>query len=157
MMKKTMKRTTTKNRTSQIRFQNHVKCVVNTLLKMDNSVLDDDLQSIDTHIIAGEIAEKRMRSLESLGNIQYSQYMKNRIIAKNVSIFEPIKRNSVKIFGGTAPPKSKQVTKLSMAKSDTALFSKLYIAHASIGKAISLISSNLKTSRFHRLSRRQEI
>lgn len=112
----------------QIRFMKHVNSLVSTLLEMDNPLLDIDLQTVDTHVIVGEDAVERMRTLTSLGNTQYTQFVEQRIISRDVSIFNPIKRNNVNIFGSTASCKPKQATKLTLAKSDAALFSKLYIA-----------------------------
>lgn len=112
----------------QIRFMKHVNSLVSTLLEMDNPLLDIDLQTVDTHVIVGEDAVERMRTLTSLGNTQYTQFVEQRIISRDVSIFNPIKRNNVITFGSTASCKPKQATKLTLAKNDAALFSKLYIA-----------------------------
>lgn len=90
--------------------------------------MDDKLHTVDTQIIVEKDGEAQMRSLESLGNTQYTKFVEQRIVSNNLSIFDPIKRNNINIFGGTTTCKSKQATKLSITKSDAALFSQLYIA-----------------------------
>ena len=72
---------------------------------------------------------KALRSMESLGQKQYKNFVKTVIEDRTVSIHDTIKKNSLPLFKRQNPkPKSKSKQQVSALRSDCNIFSRLYIA-----------------------------
>ena len=84
---------------------------------------------IGTGDCASEEVVKALRSMESLGQEQYKNFVKTVIEDRTVSIHDTIKKNSLPLFKRQNPkPKSKSKQQVSALRSDCNLFSRLYIA-----------------------------
>ena len=82
--------------------------------------------NIGTGDCTSEEVVKALRSMESLGQKKYKNFVKTVIENRTVSIHHNIKKNSFKRQNPKPKPKSKQ--QVSALRSDCNLFSRLYIA-----------------------------
>ncbi|CAC5423003.1 unnamed protein product [Mytilus coruscus] len=121
---------------TQLAFHRDVTALVEVIDEMDNPFLEDskDLLVLDTKDIASESVIETVRNIKQIGKEQYTSFIKERLEEKTVSIYEPIKRNSLALF--STPIEKKRTSaqgKISSLKSDLSLFSRLYIACQSRG------------------------
>uniref|UniRef100_UPI00358FF46D uncharacterized protein n=1 Tax=Myxine glutinosa TaxID=7769 RepID=UPI00358FF46D len=115
---------------AQVSFAKEVTTLIQVIDDMGNPFTDEsgDLLVLDSRdIVDSEIADN-VRSIENLGQQQYEQYVKERMLERTTPIMDPIKRNNIPLFSRPPPKVSSKATHLSSLKSDCALFSRLYIA-----------------------------
>lgn len=85
--------------------------------------------TLDSHDCLGKSVIDTLHCLESLGKNQYSAYVKNVLVERNLSIHEPIKKNNNFIFMQPVPRKqSKALQKMEEFRSDYSIFSRLFIS-----------------------------
>jgi len=90
----------------------------------------EELLNIGTGNCASEEVVKALRSMESLGQNQFKNFVKTVIEDRTESIHDTIKKNSLPLFKRQNPkPKPKSKQQVSALRSDCNLvFSRLYIA-----------------------------
>lgn len=118
------------SKSAQKHFCDDVKAMYDSLLECGNPFLDDsdDLYALDTKLVPGPEAVANLHNVERLGKEQFEIYMNSHIIG-NEPISDTIKRNNVQIFKCAKPKtKSKKDAQLTSARSDAALYSRLFIA-----------------------------
>uniref|UniRef100_H3AEF5 Uncharacterized protein n=1 Tax=Latimeria chalumnae TaxID=7897 RepID=H3AEF5_LATCH len=90
---------------------------------------DESLFTINTRQITDTKVTELIRSLESIGQQQYQNFVEEQFVSRNKSVEDPIKHNGLAMF--STPVQAKQATKsklcLLYSKSDNKLFSRLYI------------------------------
>ena len=119
------------NPSAQKHFVADVKKMYNALDELGNPFLDDsaDLYALDTKLVPGEEAIKHLNAVEALGQEQFKSYMDTRVLNNDSPISDAIVRNKMQIFKCPKARKtSKKDTQLKAARSDAALFSRLFIA-----------------------------
>lgn len=111
-------------------FKQEAINLVQVIEDVGNPFLCDsnELLALDTQNVLGESVVSTVRNIQSLGNNQYSTYCKEVLSDRTCSIHEPIKKNTLPLFSCPNPKaKSKAAGKMSLLKSDIALFSHLYV------------------------------
>ena len=118
-------------RSFQVAFFKDVKSLVATMEDLGNPFLEEsqDLIVLDTKEIAGSAAVTNLRQIEAIGMEQCNTFIAERLINRKKSLYDPIKRNNLRLFN-SPPPKasSKTAQQLSSMKSDCSLFARLYIS-----------------------------
>ena len=111
-------------------FKKHVCDLYATVSKMGNPFLDEcpELLVLDSRNCASEQVVETVKTIEALGLSQYKKYVADVIVSRDISIHQPIKKNSLPLFKRQAPKESKTKKQISSLKSDCNLFSHLYIA-----------------------------
>ena len=119
------------NPSAQKRFVADVKKAYDAFNELGNPFLEDstDLYALDTRMVPGAEAIKNLYYAEALGMAQFKSYMDTRVIHNDIPISGTIAKNKLNIFKCPKARKtSKKETQLKSARSDAALFSKLFIA-----------------------------
>jgi hypothetical protein len=114
----------------QLAFANDVQKLVNTLLEMSNPFEDQhDLIVLHSRrIVAAEVAESSGKLFE-MGKQQFEHFVTARIYSNSESLFAPLKRNKLSFFASAKlSAVSKAKSKITAARNDSSLFSRLYIA-----------------------------
>ena len=102
----------------------------NALAELGNPFIDDsvDLFALDTKIVPGTEAIKHLYAAEMIGQEQFKSFMDTRIL-KNNPISDTIVKNNMQIFKSVKARKTtKKDAQLKTARSDAALYLKLFIA-----------------------------
>lgn len=119
------------NLSAQKRFITDVKGMYDALAELGNPFLHDsaDLYALDTKLVPGQQAIKNLYAVENIDKEQFKTYMDKRVLNNDKPISDTITKNNLQIF---KCPKARKVSKkdaqLKAARSDAALFSKLFIA-----------------------------
>lgn len=106
-----------------------VKSLTCVLEEMGNSFSGDsnDLLVLDSrHIV--DLAIDAVRLIERLGQVQYSNFVKERFFNQTKPIADPIKWNNLPLFGRPAVQTTSRGKQQVSLKSDCSLFSRLCIA-----------------------------
>ena len=115
---------------AQKHFSADVRTMYDALAEFGNPFMDDskDLYALDTKVVPGHEAIENLYSAEAVGKEQFENY-RNSHILKDKPISDAIRRNNMQIFKCTKPKiKTKKDTQLKAARSDAALYSRLFIA-----------------------------
>ena len=118
-------------RSCQTVFLQEVKSLYQVINSYGNPFLErsNDLLVLDTRDIVDFSATRAVREIENLGRMQYETFVHQRLETGSVSIYEPIKRNSLAIFKHLKNSlHHKRDSKIASLRSDVSLFSSLYIA-----------------------------
>jgi hypothetical protein len=118
------------NASAQRNFKSDVKGMYDALAELGNPFIDDsaDLFALDTKIVPGTEAIKHLYAVETIGQEQFKSFMDTRIL-KNNPISDTIVKNNMQIFKCVKARKTtKKDAQLKTARSDAALYSKLFIA-----------------------------
>jgi hypothetical protein len=87
------------------------------------------LIAIDTKNICSPEAVSALKAVETAGIDQYKTFVEERFVKKSKSINEPISKNKFSVFHLPKASNKRPVNnKLVVAKNDSSLFSRLYIA-----------------------------
>ena len=116
---------------AQRTFRTQVLKLADAMKALGNPFQGDieELVNIGTGDCASEEVVKALKSMESLGQNQYNNFVKTVIEYRTVSIHDTIKKNSLLLFKRLNPkPKPKSKQPVSALRSDCNLFSRLYIA-----------------------------
>ena len=119
------------NLASLVRFHKHVNDLVATIEKYGNPFTKEttDLVSLCSRDIMDKSSAKKVKEVKMLGLNQYDVYVKGRLVDRSKPVSAALKRNNVTPFTGrSVRTPSADKLKLSVAKNDSKLFSKLYIA-----------------------------
>ena len=119
------------NKSRQNRFRYQVQNLVKAISNMANPFKEQspDLLVLDTHDIKDKDVVNTVNSIETLEKSRFQEFVQSRIKTKQTSIFEPIKRNKLPLFGFVKTKKSaKQQSQVAMLKNNCQLFPQLYIA-----------------------------
>ena len=114
-------------------FVTNIGNVISTLEEFGNPFAIDSgpLASLQSKVIASDMVVNTVKKIRSIGQQQYKNFVNERLINRTVALQAPIKRNKFDLLS-TQPKKSNPGRlKLGDAKSDCALFSRLYIASQS--------------------------
>ena len=89
----------------------------------------EDLLVLHTKEVADSSAVETVRNVLKIGEQQFQAFAEERLVKQTKSIWDPIRRNKLKVFVGSGKPniagkKGQQAISL---KSDVALFPRLYI------------------------------
>ena len=88
-----------------------------------------DLLVLDTRNIMDQKVINNINIIEKEGEQQFTSFVKDRLIGKEKSLFEPIRRNKFPLFNNPYPRKvSSKKEEITTLKKSCQLFSKLYIA-----------------------------
>ena len=85
---------------AQKSFHKQVRRLFSTINNMGNPFLDDfpELVILDSRNYIDESGVNALRTLESIGKMQYQEHVKCVLEECSISIHDPIKKNSVAIF-----------------------------------------------------------
>ena len=87
----------------------------------------DDLLALDTKQIMSSNALARLWKVEEVGMAQYKSFIAERLMQQSKSLYDPIKRNNLRVFNDPASNVAcKTKHQLSSARNDCLLFSRLY-------------------------------
>ena len=115
----------------QKNFIKEVTTLTKKVEDMGNPFKDSgkELYRLDSKDVIDEDVIKTLHNIQELGETQYDQFVKQRLIDRTVAIEEPIKRNKLSLFS-RAPVKVKSKTDFQIAtlKSNCSLFSQLYVS-----------------------------
>ena len=90
---------------------------------------ENELVNIYSKQVLGDAAVQSIRNAESIGQRQSSEFVEERLVKREQSLYENIKRNNLLLFNPKATGKTLRAKKdLKLAKEDCRLFSSLYIA-----------------------------
>lgn len=117
---------------TQETFQNQVNNMCNTILAMGNPFMDksNELMTLDTHDCMDGTVVQALHTMETLGNEQYSNYVKDVLVERKESIHRAIKKNHLPLFKRPhdTSGNSKAKQQFQEIKNDCNLFSQLFIA-----------------------------
>ena len=118
-------------KSAQVSFANEVRALVQVIKDLGNPFLEDsgDILVLDTKGILDQAVAKTFREIEKLGQDQYDSFVTQRLIERTTPLSDPIPKNRLILF--SRPPTrtpSKATQMVASLKSDSALFSRLYIA-----------------------------
>ena len=82
----------------------------------------------DTKDIACPEALKTLCEVEVVGKQQSDTFVKECLVERTKSLYDPIKKNKLHLFSTPAPKQSKASQQVSSIKSNCALFARLYIS-----------------------------
>ncbi len=110
-------------------FKKHVCDFCATISSIGNPFLDDcpELLVLNTRNCASDEVIETVNNIKDLGLSQYKEYV-GVIVSRDISIHQPITKNSLPLFKRQALKGSKTKKQISSLKSDCNLFSHLYIA-----------------------------
>ena len=111
-------------------FSVQVLNLVKVFNTMGNSFTEEtkDLMVLDTRDIVDEDAIRSVSTIETLGLNQFNDFLSNRLKTKEMSVFDPIKRNNFNLFTQGKKKVNKDKSKISSLKKNRHLFSQLFIA-----------------------------
>ena len=118
----------------QTAFLKDVKALANQIRIFGNPFLEktEDLIVLHSKDIIDPAVTDNIQSMESRGQVQFKEYMSERIETRTKSLYEPIKRNKLLLL---STPITKQMTstasQISALKQDCNLFARLYIGSQS--------------------------
>ena len=103
---------------------------MNTLLEMGNPFQDQaDLVVLHNRNVMTHEAAQTVCKVFDIGQSQYKEFVKQRLVERSVSLHQPLKRNKLSLFvAEKAVTKSKSQNKIAAARNDANLFSMLYMA-----------------------------
>ena len=116
---------------SQELFKKHANSLYETMKNMGNPFRDNypELLTLDSRVCGTDDVIATVRTIKNVGTMQYQKYVTDVIVNRSVSIHQPIKKNSLRLFKRQSPkPTKKSMQKVASLKSDCNLFSHLYIA-----------------------------
>ncbi len=87
-----------------------------------------ELLVLNTRNCASDEVIETVKNIKDLGLSQYKEYVDGVIVSRDISIHQPIKKNSLPLFKRQALKGSKTKKQISSLKSDCNRFSHLYIA-----------------------------
>ena len=115
----------------QKEFTKSVKALTKTIEELGNPFTEtsDELLVLDTRDIVHETVATTVKTVVSLGQRQYEEFVEERLQKRNKSVSEPIKSNKLPLFS-FRPTKdaSKKQQELNSLKENCSLFSRLYIS-----------------------------
>ena len=111
-------------------FSVQVLNLVKVFNTMGNSFKEEtkDLMVLDTRDIVDQDAIRSVSTIETLDLNQFNDFLSNRLKTKEMSVFDPIKRNNFNLFTQGKKKVNKDKSKISSLKKNCHLFSQLYIA-----------------------------
>lgn len=112
-------------------FFNDVNTLVRVFDEMGNPFDEqsEDLLRLHTKEIMNSESVEFLTKIEQLGNSQYDTFVQERLIMKTRPLTAPIKRNHVVLFNTHGRfAKKKTTDPVSLLKSESSLFSRLYVA-----------------------------
>jgi hypothetical protein len=115
----------------QSTFVKQVESLTATLNEMGNPFVDDgsELYSIDSHTVCSSAVVQTVRTIESTGQHQCSEFLNERLLNRTVPVTAPVSRNALSLFKQSAVKKTApHNAKLAAVRNDCSLFSRLYIA-----------------------------
>jgi len=114
---------------AQASFKQEVNSLVETLTELGNpfEVCGDDLVVLHSrHVVNCTIAD--VASIREVGQAQYSDFVKDRLVDRSVSVYAPLKRNKLALFTSQRSSRlTKSNQRLKSVQNDCGLFSRLYI------------------------------
>ena len=119
------------SRATKRKFQQDVKLLASAIEDLGNPFADDslDVHALDTKLVTSKEAIRDFNQLLTTRNEQVQQFYKQRLLNREVPITDAIPKNGYLFFTQKkARTSSKVEEKLKMAKSDVALFSRLFIS-----------------------------
>ena len=119
------------NQSFQQKFRTNLRQLIDTLFQWGNpfSNQDDKLFAIDTGRLAKDNVIESIHLMENIGKQQFDQFVKDRLVDQVTPIHFPIHQNKLALFAtmNTSSTINKAISKIKLAKSDSNLFSRLYI------------------------------
>ena len=113
------------------RFKKDVTKLVDIFEQFDNPFAADhtDLISVVSNVVADEQVSVTVKTAYTLGQKQFEEFVEQRLCESRVPVNAVIKRNKLALFSNSHTQRvSKGKLRLTAAKNDSALFSRLYIA-----------------------------
>ncbi|KAG0713410.1 hypothetical protein GWK47_016295 [Chionoecetes opilio] len=117
-------------RSTQESFKKQVVKLTNTMREMGNPFLNntEELLTLDSHDVLNQSVVNTVRTIETLGKQQFSDYCKLVLDDCERSIHDPMKKNSLPLFKSPVrKSRGKQADKIEGLKTDVSIFSRLYI------------------------------
>ena len=115
----------------QQQFMQDVVCLTDSIESMGNPFLDDsdELFALDTKVVLHAKAVGDIRSAKQIGVEQHNLFVSERLVDRTKPVSEPIKQNNFKMFKQSRNVrKMGNKGKLTAARNDCSLFSRLFIA-----------------------------
>lgn len=111
----------------QRKFCDQCFALKETFLKFDNPFQIDtpELIALDTRCVVSEEAVENLHNFEKRGVAAYEQYVKERLVNKNISVHEKIPQIKWQIF--SLPKKTQHKSQVAVLKDEVNLFVRLFI------------------------------
>lgn len=114
------------------KFHSHVQSMMIAIEDLGNPFVEQnkDLYNIDTKLLTPPAVIDTVMNIESIGLMQYKNFVEKRLKSSERSLMDTIKQNKLPIFtaSSTTPVVNKKKAKLTGLKNDCALFGRLFIA-----------------------------
>ena len=106
------------SKSQQLKFCKEVSSSVAVFEEMGYPFLEEsnDLLALDTCDIADEKVIKTVKEIEDLGKCQFNNFTTERLVKREKSLFDPIRKNKLALF--KTPPKKQQISSLKSDLSD---------------------------------------
>lgn len=112
----------------QTAFLKDVQSMIKVMEEFGNPFEEDsqDLLVLDTKEVAPPLAVDALRRSRKVGQVQYDNFVRERLVERTKPIHDPVKRNKLQIFGQPATkPQAKGKQQMTSLKNDVNLFSRL--------------------------------
>ena len=88
------------SKSQQLKFCKEVSSLVAVFEEMGNPFLEEsnDLLALDTRDIADEKVIKTVKEIEDLGKCQFNNFTTERLVKREKSLFDPIRKNKLALF-----------------------------------------------------------
>lgn len=88
----------------------------------------DELCHITTRTVSAQSVTVTVHTVEEVGKKLFADYIDQRLVQKNLTIFHPIQKNSLPLFGTHTRKPGKIQQSVKALKADCNLFARLYVA-----------------------------
>ncbi|KAK3926446.1 BRISC and BRCA1-A complex member 2, partial [Frankliniella fusca] len=116
----------------QKQFKDHCSALINSFKSYQNPFceLGGELITLDTRESVSVDSVKVLCSIEQTGRDKYMDFVEKRIKSQSISFYNPISKNSVKIFATKKKPlhPNREQMKMAQLKEDNQLYWRLYVA-----------------------------
>ena len=114
----------------QSKFAEETRALVSAFTSMGNPFEEDsgDLFNINSKDVMDECVINSIRNIKKLGKTGYTNFVQERLVSMTKDISAPIPRTQPTLFRTTPAKPTKQKVLLDATKSDSMLFSRMYIA-----------------------------
>lgn len=113
----------------QARYAGHTVALKDAFLEFQSpyTVQGSELIAIDTRVVADAEGTASLYGAAERGYLLYSSFVKERLVDKTRSLYDPIPKCQIKIFVAKKAPASSTNTALRTLKSDVETFARLFI------------------------------
>jgi len=88
----------------------------------------DELCHLTTRTVAAQSVTTTVHTVEEVGKKLFADYLEQRLVQKELTIFHPLQKNLLPLFGTPTRKPSKIQQSVKALEADCNLFARLYIA-----------------------------